>query len=70
MSKTVKVRIAVAVWAYGGWAAMGEDGRADDLVLASFEEDYDPKPSVIHWVTAEVPIPQPQEIAGEVGVGK
>jgi hypothetical protein len=73
MSKTVKVRIAVAVDHEGNWYAIGhpsagEDSEqtfADACAFGCLEER-----EAHYWITAEVPVPDADmpepEIAGEV----
>ena len=66
MSKTVKVRIFVAVDSDGDWEAAGyPDCKTRDMIhcsdkLCGERNDY-------HWVTAEIPIPDATlEISGTV----
>jgi hypothetical protein len=62
--KTVKVRIAVAVDPSGSWNASGwlnADGRELDLLMDDMGVG-----GAFYWVTAELPIPSVQEVAGEV----
>lgn len=64
---TVRVRIAVAVATDGSkrWNALGysglDDARASNYALEGLETD-----GLVHWVVADVPLPQPQTIEGEV----
>ncbi len=66
--KEITVRIAVAVDEEGDWVADGgsrqPDGAAEDAVvdlLGAFG------PVRISYVTARVPVPEAEEIEGEVG---
>ncbi len=63
--KTVTVRIAVAIDPHGGWNAVGastiDDGAAMDLAIDGVKAG-----EARYWVTAALPIPEPQEIAGTV----
>ena len=71
MPKTVKVRIAVVVNEEGAYNAAGWlHGRDRHLVAAANEEMITSKRTTIHFITAEVPLPQSQEIAGTVEPGK
>ncbi len=68
---TVKVRIAVAVNSKGEWAACGSDlGRPETDAMRAREGvgNYAsaPKDAIVHFVTAELPIPTPTEVPGEV----
>lgn len=61
--KTVKVRIAVAVDQTGDYEATAvKTGKWDvaDYILDNLEPG-----EARYWVTAELPIPEPVEIAGE-----
>ena len=63
--KTVTVRIAVAIDPYGCWCAAGhsgmDDGAAMDLAIDGVKAG-----EARYWVTATLPIPEPQEIDGTV----
>lgn len=68
MSKTVKVRIAVAVdrlgnWNSCGWPATAKDHEGDMMALSC--ETVEPGEARF-WITAELPIPEVKEVAGEV----
>ena len=67
--KTVKVRIAVAVGSDGDWSACGwkgdRDGDAMDTVIDAVGDNASP-----YWITAELPIPEAQTIAGSVEVAQ
>lgn len=62
---TVKVRIAVAVDADGDWNACGgsgmDDGEAMDIAI-----DVVGNGEARYWLTAELPVPEPQEIEATV----
>ena len=68
-AKTVKVRIAVAVDEHGRWQAYGGTSLPDRDVMSLAVNG-----TTAHiawrecWVTAELPIPEPLEVAGEVEV--
>lgn len=63
--KTVRVRIAVSVDPDGVWNSCGwsEGSDADKSGLAFEEQAYG---GALHWVEADVPIPEPTTIEGEV----
>ena len=72
MTRTVKVRVAVAVDSEGWWSARGwlvpghlsRDGAEESMryvVEASVGPD-----SVVHWLTADLPIPEPAEVEATV----
>jgi hypothetical protein len=65
MTKTVKVRIAVAVDHNGGWSAYGGSGMSDEESMeeAVFNVGYIPTQ---FFVTAELPVPEQVEVEGEV----
>ena len=71
MSKTVKVRVAVGVGSNGQWAAYGP---CEDLGLIADSLDDDkgnyPKTERFYYLTAELPIPEVQEIEAEVEEGE
>lgn len=71
MSKTVKVRIPVAVNAKGSWCVGCQDDEwCEHDGWASTDEHADNqsmRPFSIVWITAEVPIPEPVVIEGRVG---
>ena len=77
MSKSIRVRIAVAVDEKGNWAAIGlgtmEPGPSwihlDDLRAHFFDNHGLPAPSddsSIRWVEAYVPLPEAITVEGEV----
>lgn len=61
----VKVRIAVYVTADGKWNTIGwsEMGPGDHKIALDVLPDG---PVSLHWVTAELPIPAPETVEGEV----
>lgn len=65
--KTVKVRIAVAVDPKGRWYAMGAPGfpRNHGELLETVDMDQCGPNEALFWVTAELPIPEVQEVEGE-----
>ena len=63
--RTVKVRIAVAVDSEGNWSACGWNDAAEDMLLNPVLDTLGPV-SMWRWITAELPIPEPLEVAGEV----
>lgn len=78
MSDTIKVRIAVAVAPSGSWRASGggtigetaaerERRQKDDMNFADeiWEGDKCAEGTARYWVTAELPIPEPVEVASE-----
>ena len=68
MPKTVTVRIAVGVAPGGQWNAYGNYANEYDLHACNASEIWNNETGEwcdgvqVHWVTAEVPIPEPQEI--------
>lgn len=68
MSKTVKVRIAVAVNAEGDWSACGwpnPSAAGDMMGMALDSLDADGAVSEF-WITAELPVPETCDVAGAV----
>ena len=63
-AKTVRVRIAVAVCPNGEWLAHGMSGQDDDEVLLYVVGRAENE--VLRWVEADIPLPEPQTIEGEV----
>jgi hypothetical protein len=69
MSKTVKVRIPVAVdpkGRYYAWQTGFDDGthcnkNADELLETSDYDTIGPG-EVVHWITAELPLPESVEV--------
>ena len=69
--KTVKVRIAVAVDAEGNWAAYGFVGASEKVAMAGVAQRLPwGKAEASHWLTAELPVPEAQEIAATVEEAK
>jgi hypothetical protein len=74
MSKTVKVRIPVAVdprgryvgYGWGGGDLVGPDGHAE--ALDAFDYDTIGPQEAHYWITAELPIPEVGEVEAEVEV--
>lgn len=71
---SVKVRIAVAVDEHGDWNAVGWKSLHDSLTeSARMEEEakwgLSEAKVFMGWVTAELPIPEPIEVEGSVGIG-
>lgn len=68
MSKSVKVRIAVAVNGAGKWYACGWHGAKEvevrDVVLDGLMPEV--KPEHIVWVEADVPLPEARTVKGRV----
>lgn len=65
--KTVKVRVAVAVDAEGMWAAVAKAGYSGSSAMREANEMLDECRAVAnYYITAELPIPEPQEIAAKV----
>ena len=70
MSKTVKVRIPVAVDGNGRWVCGTSDNIEGDIHNADSTREYCDMIGIadasIVWITAEVPIPEPVEVEGRV----
>lgn len=67
MPKTVRVRIAVAVDETGNWNACGaSDIHPKDAAAFSSDPGHLSENSVVHWVWADLPVPEEIEVAGEV----
>lgn len=71
MPKTIKVRIAVAVNEKGqyiaevdGCRSMGPAEHA--LWCVQRDEEERPMAASVHWITAELPVPEAQEVEGRV----
>jgi len=68
-AKTIRVRVAVAVWPDGHWATVEGSRYLKDrdwlACIAEMCEGGEP-PSISHFIEADVPVPTPQEIEGEV----
>ena len=64
---TVRVRIAVAVTPNKNWHAAGCCGT-NDVVASDWATSRFPSAlnQVVHWIEADVPIPQTQTVEGQV----
>jgi hypothetical protein len=68
MAKTVKVRIPVAVDAQGRWYAYGTNNgplNHDELLEVTDFDVVGPN-EALFWVTAELTVPEVEEVTGEV----
>lgn len=63
MSKTVKIRVAVAVDPQGDWHAVGWKDAHDPM--SSAVETIAPG-EARYWLTAELPIPEAVEVQAEI----
>ena len=66
---TVRVRIPIVVDVEGSWAATAlstEQASDAENVRNLLSWDVTKEPSVVHWITADIPLPQPAEIKGVV----
>ena len=67
MSKTVRVRIAVAVGESGDWAASGSKALfgvdSVDIAVESLDESGQ---YAVSWVEADVPLPESETVEGKV----
>ncbi len=63
--KTATVRIAVAVDQDGDWAACGAIYITDEEMMGDATYHLNDG-AARYWVTATLPIPEPQEISGTV----
>lgn len=62
---TVKVRIAVCITDTRDWSAFGDDELPEPDITAIAHDGVDQGDNAtIHWVTAEIPVPQSQQIEG------
>ena len=69
MSKTVRVRIAVAVGSGGDWCAHGADGESDRRLANDARCMLEPGQQAgahVRWVEADVPLPEAVAVEGEV----
>ena len=67
--KVVRVKIAVVVDERGNWSALGWKGDpklTTELLLDTFDPDGN---QVVHFVEADVPLPEYKTIKGEVTDG-
>jgi hypothetical protein len=69
---TIKVRIAVAVDPQGRWYCYGSGDREknyienhDQLLETTTFDTIGPSES-LYWLTAELPVPEPQEITAVI----
>lgn len=70
MANTVRVRIAVAVDADAEWSAAGAAGANDsDTVIEAAYNLPKGLAAGVHWVEADIPIPEPTTIEGSVTGG-
>ena len=69
MTKTVKVRIAVAVDPSGNWESCGWRGSSDEEAMDVAVESVGTS-EARYLVTAELPIPEAVEVAGKVEGGR
>ena len=68
--ETVRVRIAVAVNDVGEWTARGWlDADDEDAAFAARVSHAEPSSQIV-WVEADIPLPRPQTIPGEVVGGQ
>lgn len=65
-SKTVTVRIPVAVYPDGEWGADANSHRDDESNLKYLHNNWCEEHMSVVWITAEVPIPEPVEVEGRV----
>ena len=61
----LKIRIALAINADGEWRAFGEIDYTQDEMLDRAKIGVS-HPLAIHWIEADVPLPQPQTIKGKI----
>lgn len=67
MTRTVRVRIAVAVNARGKWCAYGDSGSCDEAAEGEAHIGLgSPRASSFVWVEAAVPVPEEAVVQGEV----
>lgn len=66
MSKTVRVRIAVAVCPNGEWQARGDSTHTDEESKDIIYMCDLPTGETWHFIEADIPLPEPQTIEGEV----
>jgi hypothetical protein len=67
-TKTVRVRIAVAVDLDGVWQAESASWRSDDEAMEGAAEGME-HGSARYWLTAELPIPTVSEVSADVEAG-
>lgn len=61
--RTVRVRIACAVEPDGSWFSFGTDNMPDPMSVAKVAAGQHGR---AHWITADLPIPEPVEVQGRV----
>lgn len=71
MTNTVKIKVAVAISSDGEWQAVGWrptfpvcPGNMKQAATDKLMEENPVRGFVVHWVTAEIPIPEGAEVAG------
>lgn len=64
--KTVRVRIAVAVDADGKWCSAGWVDSDDSLEQTALDGLDSARPTVVHFIEADVPMPEPTTVEGSV----
>jgi hypothetical protein len=68
--KYKRVRIAVAIGQTGEWCSYGwsnsDQKSLRNMVVDNFYDDLKDGPPQVHFIEADVPIPAPQTIQGEV----
>ena len=65
-TKTVRVRVAVAVDPDGTWNAVGWSGAKDDDDMVGLALDMVGTQESVYWLTADLPLPATVEIPAEV----
>lgn len=72
MTRTVKVRIAVAIDPKGRWYAHGTDSfpKNHDELLEVVDIDQCGPNEALFWITAELPVPEVQEVAGKIAAAE
>ena len=66
---TVRVRVPVVVDAKGNWGATGwsTDQTPDgEKIYHILGWEVTSEPSIAHWISADIPMPVPVEVKGEV----
>lgn len=63
--KTIKIKIAVAVWPDGAWNSCGWSGGTD-AEKTSIAVEAGPTGERLSWVEANVPLPELETITGTV----
>jgi len=65
VSKTVKVRIAVAVDPSGEWSATGWHEASDELMMECARDSV-ADGEALYWLEAELAIPEPETVQASV----